>query len=179
MAQRKRNPSVGTLLLVAGVIGVAAWGVSTIGKKTTKKSVSSGGSSSSGGTPAPGKYVGTGWKNWPHKDFFLDESYFGETLELLGYPTGKDPRSPGWTALDPRVKASVKYFQEDWNTVVKYAKDLLQKYAGGPYTRFVSLTVDGKIGRATTEALYETFIINEDVDWQAVVAQAIARKEQA
>lgn len=173
MSKRKKNPSLGAVVALVAIAGVTLWGVTAAARKPTSSPKKVSPPPDTGGTKTPDKYVGSGWTNWPHKDFFLKESFFGETLQLLGYAIGvKDPATdPTWSARDPGVRAAVRDFQEDWNTVVAKAAGILKDHVGAS-VKVIKLQVDDKLGPKTIDALYEAFLLNEDKPWQDVVEDA-------
>ncbi len=211
MARRKKkNPSA--LIKVAGVLfvgGLIGYGVYQAvkkpvpkPKKTTPEAVcaasfdkgtkeyetcvatAKGEQKSESQAKKQGKYVGTGWKDWPHKDVFKDEQSFGDVIVSLGYAVGtKFPDEPGWSARDPGFIAAVKEFQSDWNLVIQYAVEMLEAHIGVGIVNFVPLGVDGKIGNNTAKALYRAYLMDEDPEssetWQDIVSEAVAQKKAA
>ncbi len=94
----------------------------------------------------PGKYVGTGWKDWPHKGTFPNEASFVRVLDELGYNS-----SPG-SLRSAANKDAVSAFQDDWNA----ANDYLVAQRRNPMSPR-RLTVDDKLGSNTVNALFQAY----------------------
>lgn len=128
--------------------------------------------------PPTGRYVGSGWTGWPHKDQFPDEASFGRTLQKLGYVPGYWSRE-GYTVLDDATRQAVRGFQADFNYVSKYRRHareagLEEKLAPFSPPIRADLAVDGLLGPATIPALYDAQVYEVDVgmEWYKIV-QAI------
>lgn len=197
MARKKRNPSslakIVGVAVVAGLVGYGAYQAFKKPEPKKKKSTpedlcaaafaegspeyeacvaqARGEQASDSQAKKQGKYVGTGWTGWPHKDLFGDERAFGDAIVALGYAVGtKFPDEPGWSARDSGFIAAVKDFQNNWNLVIQYYPEALKE-------TYTPLQVDGKLGKLTIEALYEAVQADEVSSWQDIVSQAEANKK--
>ncbi len=94
-----------------------------------------------------GKYIGSGWTNWPHKDLFPNTEAIGQTLSDMGYP--------GWIGwflqegpTSAAAKAEAKRFQADWNIFRKWVIETSGDTPAAP-----KLGIDGLLGPKTMNAL--------------------------
>lgn len=70
----------------------------------------------------PGKHVGDPGFRWPYPQLFLDETGFGEALEVFGYDVG-EWNVGGWDVCSPQVRQAVEQFQRDYNLVWQTIED--------------------------------------------------------
>jgi hypothetical protein len=163
MARRRKNPSPLTMLLVAGAAALGGYGIyRVLAAPENKKAAPSGKEQPKKKTQ--GKYAGTGWTAWPHKNWFDTLDSLGQGLDFAGYPVVYSPFKP----RSADSIAQVKQFQRDWNAV--YAAHIASRGAVG-----YRLDVDGKLGSQTIEALYWVTQLVADYDsneWQSLVAEA-------
>lgn len=120
--------------------------------------------------PAPEPHVGSGWTDWPQKQWFPDEAAFAETLSDLGYldwPSTCLTQSGRFTAES--CAAIVGAFQEDFNLVKSYVEHAQALYiAVGP------LQLTERLDAPTITALVHATQIEQNAGkpWADVVRDA-------
>jgi hypothetical protein len=176
MARRKKNPTPPVLTLVIGAAvvgtGIYLWtkhqdekaAQEKAAKKEAVPAPSYGTAEPTKPTTPKGKYAGTGWTDWPNKNWFDTLDSLGQGLDFAGYPVSYPPFKP----LSAQAVAQIKQFQRDWNAV--YDAHLTSRGAIG-----FRLTVDGKLGSKTIDALYWVTQLVADYDqaeWQDLVTES-------
>lgn len=120
--------------------------------------------------PAPAPHVGTGWTDWPHKQWFPDEASFSETLSDLDYldsPSTCLTQAGRFTAVS--CAAIVGAFQEDFNLVRDYVQHAQNLYvAVGP------LPLTERLDAPTVTALVHATQIEQSAgkSWADIVHDA-------
>lgn len=175
MARRKKNPTLGTVLLVGtaaaavvGGVGYAIYRVRQPAKKKRKKIRCEDGyepKSIEGiqvcvpigdaaprvktTTNKPGKYVGAkGYTKWPFQSRYPDAAAFIAQLKQMGY-------SPGSSLTSSKGKAAIKSFQRHYNSVSDKVAEWMWSLFGDEQMSdgIGKITVDGRLGDQTINAL--------------------------
>lgn len=105
MARRKPRPwiTAAAATVTAAAIGGGVWW--WLRRRSAKQALC-----------PPGTHVGTVGYAWSYPDLFLDETGFGEALEVFGYDAG-DWNGDDWNVCSARVRQAVEAFQRDYNLV--------------------------------------------------------------
>lgn len=193
MARRKKNPTLGTILLVgagaAAVVGGVGYAIyqARQPKKPKKKKIRC----DEGYQPKdieglqvcvpigeaapavkktsnkPGKYVGAkGYTSWPFQTRYPNAQAFIDQLKVMGY-------NPGSSLTSSKGKSAIKDFQRDYNRVSEKIIDWAWALFGeDPLSGGVGkITVDGRLGEQTIHALVAAVGMADSVDmsWKQLV----------
>lgn len=120
--------------------------------------------------PPSGRYIGGGWTDWPHKEWFPTEAAFADALEALGYLDQASTCLSQQSAFRAVSCAPVVgAFQMDFDVVREYLG-----HAHGYHIAIGPLPVTDQIDQNTIVALVHALGIEDELDtpWQELVAAA-------
>lgn len=115
-------------------------------------------------------YVGSGWTDWPHKEWFLDEESFAQVLMNLGYMDWASTCvTPQGRFLAEPCAAIIGAFQEDFNLVREYLRE-----AQDVFMAVEPLELTERLDAPTITALLHALRIEQESssEWPEIVSSA-------